>query len=170
MVIASTSPTWLHTLAQIASVLLLIELGLVLIIVCVLMIVLAIGTRWLNTHVVPVLREYGPRAHGAMTVAQQSSDKVVQGVAEFYGRRQQVETSLRVLLFGRKAAERVREDAMIQASSDLQLMAPDENAPSAENGHTPRIEGAAADRATRENGHAAAGASDDYRTLAGNAG
>jgi hypothetical protein len=170
MVIASTSPTWLHTLAQIASVLLLIELGLVLIIVCVLMIVLAIGTRWLNTHVVPVLREYSPRAHGAMTVAQQSSDKVVQGVAEFYGRRQQVETSLRVLLFGRKAAERVREDAMIQASSDLQLMAPDENAPSGENGHTPRIEGAAADRATRENGHAAAGASDDYRTLAGNAG
>ena len=169
MVIASTSPTWLHTLAQIASVLLLLELGLVLIIVCALMVALAIGTRWLHTHVVPILREYRPRAHEAMTVAQQGSDKVVQGVAEFYGRRQQVETSLRVLLFGRKAAERVREEAVIRTASDLQLMSPDENAPSAENGYTPRLEGVPTDRATRENGHAAA-TSDDYRTLAGNAG
>ena len=168
MVIASTSPDWLHTLAQVASVLLLLELGLVLIIVCVLMIALAIGTRWLHTHVVPILREYSPRAHEAMTVAQQGSDRVVQGVAEFYGRRQQVETSLRVLLFGRKAAERVHEEAVIRTAADLQLMSPDENAPSVENGFTPRIEGAAADRATRENGHAAA--ADDYRTLAGNAG
>lgn len=120
MVIAE--PEWLHTAAQIAGVILTIELGLVLIVVCALMIALAVGARWLHTHVTPVLQEYAPRAQQAMTIAQQGSDRVVGGVAEFYGRRQQVRTSISVLLFGRRAAERVREEGRIRASEELQLI------------------------------------------------
>jgi hypothetical protein len=73
-----------------------------------------------------------------MTTTQHGTDRVVQSVAEFYGRRQQVETSIRVLLFGRSAAQRVREDALVQASTDLELMAPAEEGPGPENGWTPQ--------------------------------
>jgi hypothetical protein len=73
-----------------------------------------------------------------MTVAQQSSDKVVKGVAEFYGRRQAVQTGLRVLLFGSGAAERVREESAIKAAADLQSMSADEDSIGPEDGFTPQ--------------------------------
>ncbi len=140
MVIAS-EPGWLHAAGQAAGTILLLELGLALFIVAALMVGFAVAAWWLRTHVVPVVREHAPQALHAMQVAQQSSDRVVGGVAEFYGRRQQAETAVRVLLFGRKAAERVREESLVQAAEDLQMMAPPEEAeeaPGPENGFTPQ--------------------------------
>lgn len=118
MVIAE--PGWLHTLGQIAGVLLLLELGLALLIVAVLMVGLAIGAYWVNTHVMPPLQEYAPKTLRAMSVAQRGTERAVQGIAVFFGWRQRIETTARVLLFGRGAARRVYEEAAIQASSDLQ--------------------------------------------------
>lgn len=118
MVIAE--PAWLHTLGQIAGVLLLLELGLALLIVAALMIGLAYGAHWVHVHVMPPLREYAPKAEQAMSVAQRSTDRAVHGIAEFFGWRQRIETTVRVLLFGRGAARRVYEETAIQASSDLQ--------------------------------------------------
>lgn len=138
MVIAS-EPGWVHTAGQAAGTILLVELFIALFILLALMGGLAFGAWWVRHKVVPILREYTPKAGQAMTVAQQGTEKVVQGVAEFYGRRQQVETSLRVLLFGRGAAERVHEDALAQAAEDLQLMSPTEAGPGPSNGWTPQL-------------------------------
>jgi hypothetical protein len=137
MVIAE--PGWLHTAGQIAGTLLLLELGLVLVVLAALMIVLVVGVVWLRQHVVPVLDEYAPKALEAMAVARNSSEKVVNGVAEFYGRRQQIETGLRVLLFGRQAARGVHDTSLAKASADLDLMSAPEETPSPENDFTPRL-------------------------------
>lgn len=137
MVIAEVG--WLHAAGQAAGTILLLELGLVLILVAALMVGFAVAAWWLRKHVVPVLDEYAPKAQQAMTVAQQSSDKVVNGVAEFYGRRQQVETSIRVLLFGKAAAQRVHDEALSKAAEELEIMNLPEQTPSPENGFTPRL-------------------------------
>lgn len=120
MVIAEAP--WLHTLGQIAGVLLLLEFGLVLLIACALAGGVAFGMWWLHRHVVPVLHQYTPQAQAAMQRAQQGSDKLVAGVAEFYSRRQAVETGLRVFLFGKGAAQQARNHAHIQAAADLRAM------------------------------------------------
>lgn len=138
MVIASESPPWLHTLGQIAGVILVIELSVALLIVAALAVGIAYGVHWSRQCIIPVLRQYTPRILNAMTVAEQSSDKVANGVAEFYGRRQAVTTGLRVLLFGRGAAERVREESAISAAADLQAMSADETSIGPEDGFTPR--------------------------------
>ncbi len=139
MAIAS-EPGWLHTAGQAAGAILLLELSIALFILLALTGGLAFAAWWTRRKVVPVLQEYTPKAEQAMTVAQQGTATVVNGVAEFYGRRQQVETSLRVLLFGRGAAERLHEDALAQAAEDLQLMSPAEAGPGPANGWTPRLQ------------------------------
>jgi len=164
--VAAESPDWLHTLAQIAGVLLLLELGLVLIIVCALMIGMAFGARWLHVHVVPVLREYTPRAQQAMEVTRSSTDRAVTGIAEFYGWRQRVETTLRVLFLGRREATRTYEDAAIRAASQMQMMDSDTELAGADADYAPEAGTAAADR----EGRPADRPPDQFNTLAGNAG
>ncbi len=138
MAIASESPAWLHTLGQIAGTILVIELSIALLIVAALSVGIALGIRWLRQNVTPVVSQNTPRIISAMTVAQQSSDKVVKGVAEFYGRRQAVQTGLRVLLFGSGAAERVREESAIKVAADLQSMSADEDSIGPEDAFTPQ--------------------------------
>lgn len=182
---AVVEPAWLHTAGQIAGVVLLLELGLVLIIVAALMVGMAFGTRWLHIHVVPVLREYTPKAQQAMAVTRTSTDRAVTGIAEFYGWRQRITTTVRVLLFGPEAAKRVHEEAAIQASSDLQIMESDAEIARPGAGYAPRWEGGAGAEATEARPPAAqAGAAPDlpdgheprpeppdrFDTLAGNAG
>ncbi len=137
MVIAEAP--WLHTLGQIAGVILVVELSLALIITAALMVGLAYGMHWLHTHVMPLIEEYAPRAQQAMGVAERGSDSLVKGVAEFYGRRQAVETGIRVLLFGRQDAEQVREEQVIYAEEALQRIEPPTDLPGPENAFTPRL-------------------------------
>lgn len=137
MVIALTEPGWVHVAGQAAGSILLLELFVALFIILALMLVLAAAVWWVKSKVVPILREYAPKAEQIMTTTQHGTDRVVQGVAEFYGRRQQIETGLRVLLFGRGAAQRVHENALVRASNDLELMSPVQEGPGPENGWTP---------------------------------
>jgi hypothetical protein len=138
MVLASESPAWLHTLGEIAGTILVIELSIALLIAAALAVGIAYGVYWIRQRVIPVVSEYSPRIMNAMNVAEQSSDKVVQGVAEFYARRQAIQTGLRVLLFGRDAAERVREESAIRAAADLQEMSADETTIGPEDGFMPQ--------------------------------
>ena len=124
MVVAAVEPPWLHTLGQISGVILVIELSLALIITCAFMIGLAIGARWLHVHAIPPLREYLPRAQEAMTVTERGSDTVANGIAEFYSRRQAVQTGLRVLLFGKRDVETLREEQQIYADETLDRIEP----------------------------------------------
>lgn len=135
--VTASEPGWLHIAGQAAGTILLIELGIALFIILILMLVLAISAWWIKSKLSPVLREYGPKATQAMSTTRQGTDRVVQSVAEFYGRRQQIETGLRVLLFGRDAARRVHENALARANIDLELMLPAEDGPGPENGWTP---------------------------------
>ena len=175
MVIAE--PGWqivLHTLGQMAGVLLLIELGLVLLIVAALMVGLAFGAHWVHVHVIPPLKEYTPKAEQAMSVAQRGTEKAVQGIAVFFGWRQRIETTARVLLFGRGAARRVYEETAIQASSDLQqidsaaeLARPPDGVASARRVPLGLRETA---QANGHGGHDGHGEADELSTLAENAG
>ena len=63
-----------------------------------------------------------------MTVTEHGSDSLVHGIAEFYGRRQAVETGLRVLLFGKHDAENFREEQRMYADEALQRIEPRESA------------------------------------------
>jgi hypothetical protein len=177
-------PEWLDTLGKIAGVILGLELLVVVLIICGLMVGLAIAMSWVHQHVVPLARENAPKVLRAMDLTEQNTNRVVRGVAEFYGRRQAVQTGLRVLLFGRQSAKRARDEALIQAASDLQLMEIDASAtPAPETGLTPRM---AAERAgppfalrrpaqagrepdghDRQNGYR--DAHDDFSTPVGNA-
>lgn len=139
--VIASEPGWLRAAGQAAGTILLLELGLVLIIVAALMVGFAFAAWWLRKHVSPILGQYAPKAEQAMTTAQKSSERVVQGVAEFYGRRQQIRTSIRVLLFGREAAQQVHDTELNQVASDLQLMSAPEETPGPENGFTPQLRG-----------------------------
>lgn len=139
--VIASEPGWLRAAGQAAGTILLVELGLVLIIVAALTAGIAFAMWWLRKHVSPVLSQYAPKAEQAMSVAQKSSERVVNGVAEFYGRRQQVRTTIRVLLFGRQAAQRVHDTELNQVASDLQLMSIPEETPGPENGFTPQLRG-----------------------------
>jgi hypothetical protein len=101
MVLASVEPDWLRTIGDIAGTLLLIELFLVLFVVLAFAVALAYGAWWLREKVVPFLEQYGGQARQVMEMTTQGTDRLVRGVAEFHGRKQSIETMLRVLLFGR---------------------------------------------------------------------
>lgn len=147
MVFASSAgapaPDWLDTLGKIAGVLLTLELLLVLIVMLALMAGLAFAARWVHIHVVPVLQENTPKLHKAMAVADTSTERVVKGVAEFYGRRQAMETGLRVFLFGRKQARAVHDSATARAAADIQLIdasaASEQSLVGPANGFTPSL-------------------------------
>ena len=167
-------PGWLHTLGQIAGVLLLLELGLALLIVAALMVGLAVGAHWVHVHVVPPLREYAPKAEQAMTAAQRGTERAVQGIAVFFGWRQRIETTVRVLLFGRGAARRVYEEAAIRASSDLQQIdSAAELARERDGRESVRSQPLRTQETARANGHdhhEGRGEADELTTLAENAG
>ncbi|HLZ24755.1 MAG TPA: hypothetical protein VKQ30_21765 [Ktedonobacterales bacterium] len=129
MVIASAEPGWLHAAGQAAGSILLLELFVALVVILALMVVLAVSAWWVKNKVVPILREYAPKAERVMSTTQQGTDRVVRSVAEFYGRRQQIETGIRVLLFGRGAARQVHENALVQATADLEMMTPAQEGP-----------------------------------------
>lgn len=93
---------WTDALATI----LLLELCVLLLIIAALILVLALGARWLQMHVVPVLNTTVPVAKQALEVTNQSTDRVVHGVAEVYGIRSAVETAARIILFGKDGARR----------------------------------------------------------------
>ena len=137
--VIASEPGWLRTVGQASGTILLVELGLVLVIMAALTVGIAFAMWWMRKHVSPILSEYTPKAEQAMTTAQKSSERVVQGIAEFYGRRQQVRTSIRVLLFGREAAQRVHDTELNHVASDLQLMSIPEETPGPENGFTPQL-------------------------------
>ncbi len=107
MVIASagralaTSPQWLHTMGQIAGTLLLVELLVALTIVLALIGGLAFAAWWLHRNVIPVVNQYGEQAQQAMTIAERSSEAIVDRVATFHGAQVGLFTALRVFLFGR---------------------------------------------------------------------
>lgn len=107
MVLISVDPPWLHTIGQIAGVLLLLELGTALLVTLIFAGALAFGVWWLREHVVPVLEQVSGQARQVMEFTTQGTDRIAKGVAEFHGRKQAVQTIIRVLLFGKQSARAI---------------------------------------------------------------
>lgn len=156
MVIAEAP--WLHTLGDIAGVVLVIELSLALIITCALMLAMAYGAYWLHVNVMPLVQNYLPRAQQAMSATEQGSNSLVRGVAEFYSRRQALETGLRVLLFGKSDVQRVREEQQIYAEETLQRIEPPSSLPG--NGNALETAPVGQEGQNGQNGHQAPNVAD----------
>lgn len=101
----TAEPGWLHTIGQIAGTLLTLELLAALFVILVIAVALAAAAWYLQNKVMPTVNEYTAKANQVMHTAEQSTTRVIQGVAEFHGRTRSIETIIRVLLFGRKGAE-----------------------------------------------------------------
>lgn len=99
----SSDPLWAHVVGQIAGTLLLLELITILLTICALTTALAVAAWWVHAHFRPLMDIVSGRTIEALGVANSGSVRVVRGIAEFYGRRQQVETALKVFLLGRAA-------------------------------------------------------------------
>lgn len=118
-------PAWLHTLGQIAGTALLLELMLALVLVCAIAFGLAWVAHWTQINVVPVIGEYSARTKQVVDVGARAGDRIVEGVAEFHGRRQGFETALRVFFLGPKAAS----DLVRQGASHATELATSTRAP-----------------------------------------
>ncbi|HUY75187.1 MAG TPA: hypothetical protein VMV29_00335 [Ktedonobacterales bacterium] len=111
----SPEPGWLHTLGQIAGTLLLLELMLALVLVVAIAGGLAFVAYWTHKNVVPVIGDYSARAKQVVDMGARAGDRVVEGVAEFHGRRMGLETALRVFFLGPQAADGLARRAPTQA-------------------------------------------------------
>ena len=97
MVLAADIPG-LHVWADVAGVILLLELGILLVVVTALIFGIAFGLYWLHKHVMPLLDLTVPRAKQALAIANQGNDRVVRGIAAVYGFNQGLDAALRALL------------------------------------------------------------------------
>ncbi|GEM_PF-1079151 len=125
-------PEWLHTLGQISGVLLMLELCFALLLVCALAFGIAYAMHWTHSNVTPLLERSSDQARRAMAVVERSSDRVVEGIAEFHGRRQGIEAALRVFFFGPKAAASLlngRKPLALPAEEPATLLRPAETLP-----------------------------------------
>ena len=89
----TTSP--LDGLASAASVLLIFEACLIIILVAAIMLLFAFGLRWLHAHVLPPLHDALPTIRTALNTTDRTSGRVIDLVAGFYGRRKGVEAGIK---------------------------------------------------------------------------
>jgi hypothetical protein len=101
----------LHVWADVAGVILLLELCVLLVVVTALIFALAYGMYWVHKHVIPVLDMTVPRAKQALAIANQGNDRVVRGVAMVYGFHQGLEAAIQALLRPRAAANQQQSAA-----------------------------------------------------------
>ena len=93
-----------------------------------------------------------------MSATEQGSNTLVRGVAEFYSRRQALETGLRVLLFGKSDVQRVREEQQIYAEETLQRIEPPSSLPG--NGNALETAPVGQEGQNGQNGHQAPNVAD----------
>lgn len=97
MMIAETSSP-IDGLASAASVLLLIEVFLIVLLLAAIALGLAFGLRWLHTHVTPLLRTNVPRVNRALGATDRTLGQIIDLLADLYGRRRGAERAARVFL------------------------------------------------------------------------
>lgn len=107
----------LNVWADAAASILLLELCVLLLIIAALILMLALAARWVQMHVVPLLNTTVPVAKQALEVTNQSTDRVVHGVAEVHGIRSALETAARIMVFGKDGPRRSAESQRPAAAS-----------------------------------------------------
>ncbi len=89
------APSPIDGLASAAGTLLTIELFFIIVLLATLMVLLAVGFKWLHDHVIPLLAQYLPYAKGALGTTDRLSGQFVDMLAAIYGRRKGVEEAVR---------------------------------------------------------------------------
>lgn len=98
MPLASEAASPLDGLASAASVVLIMEIGIIILLCAVLTILLAILVNWLHEHVVPPTKHYSPAIRQYMAQTDRKAGQVIDAVAEIHARRASAEAVLRYIL------------------------------------------------------------------------
>ena len=88
----------LDGLASAASVILIFEALLIIMLMAAIAVLLAVALHWVRVHVVPLLETYVPRARGALGTADRGLGAVVERLADLYGKRRGAERFVRAFL------------------------------------------------------------------------
>jgi hypothetical protein len=94
MVLAEASSP-LDGLASAASVLLIIEVSLIVILFAALALLLAFSFKWLHDHAIPPVRAALPSVKGALSTTDRVTGQIIDVVADLYGRRKGFEETVR---------------------------------------------------------------------------
>lgn len=97
MIIAE-APSPIDGLASAASVLLVIEASLIVILLAAIALLLAFGLRWVQQHVTPLLRTTVPRVNSALGATDRTLGQLIDLLADLYGRRRGAERVIRAFL------------------------------------------------------------------------
>jgi hypothetical protein len=92
--------TPLDGLASAASVILLLEAGIMILLLAILMVLLAILVRWLSDHVIQPVEAVVPRVKQAVDATDRTTGRIIDIVTDFYGRRQAMEAAARAFFDG----------------------------------------------------------------------
>ena len=92
------TPTPIDGLAGAAGTLLIIEAFFIIVLLAALMVLLALGFKWLHDHVIPLLQQYLPYAKGALGTTDRLSGQFVDMLAAIYSRRKGVEEAVRAFV------------------------------------------------------------------------
>jgi hypothetical protein len=84
----------LDGLASAASILLIFELAIIIILLSVLALLLAFVMHWIYTRLIPPIEDNVPRIHATTQTAERLSGRVVDVVGEIYARRRAVEAAI----------------------------------------------------------------------------
>lgn len=95
MQIVAEAPTPIDGLASAASVMLIIELSLIILLLAVLMVLLAYSLKWVHDHVIPPLQQVAPAMRGAMSATDRATGRMVDLFTTIYARRKGVEGGVR---------------------------------------------------------------------------
>ncbi|MBA3823237.1 MAG: hypothetical protein H0X24_04920 [Ktedonobacterales bacterium] len=95
MLTLAEAPSPIDGLASAAGTLLTIELFFIIVLLAALMVLLALGFKWLHDHVIPLLQQYLPYAKDALGTTDRLSGQFVDMLAAIYGRRKGVEEAVR---------------------------------------------------------------------------
>ena len=103
-------PTPIDGLASAASVILIIEVGLIVILLAALAVLIALLMRWMYNHTIPPIQQAVPKVKGAVDATDRMTGRVIDIVATLYSRRRGFEVAIQTFIEGAFPAEPVADD------------------------------------------------------------
>lgn len=111
MIIAE-APTPIDGLASAASVILIIEVGLIIVLVAALAVAVALLMRWMYNHTIPPVQHAIPRVKSAIDATDRATGRVIDLVTAVYSRRRGFEVAIQTFLDGVLPPEGATDDAV----------------------------------------------------------
>jgi hypothetical protein len=120
----NTARQILDTAAQIAGVILVLELTVLVIALAALMAAIWFAVRWVRFNVTPLLDLYGAQAEDALAIATRSTDQVTRGVVEFHSQSERIKATILGFLLGPTSARNILRPTADRAPAPPPPLAP----------------------------------------------